>query len=117
MESLEASCRLFLIDEDTSATNFMVRDALMQQVISKKKEPITPFLDRARDLYDKAGVSTILVVGSCGSYFYIADTVLQMDSYRALDITDQVAEVLKSAGPERSTRTVSPFPPSGGSAR
>lgn len=100
VESLEASCRLFLIDEDTSATNFMVRDALMQQVISKKKEPITPFLDRARDLYDKAGVSTILVVGSCGSYFYIADTVLQMDSYRALDITDQVAEVLKSRGPE-----------------
>ena len=100
VESLEASCRLFLIDEDTSATNFMVRDALMQQVISKKKEPITPFLDRARDLYDRAGVSTILVVGSCGSYFYIADTVLQMDSYRALDITDQVAEVLKTRKPE-----------------
>lgn len=100
VESLEASCRLFLIDEDTSATNFMVRDALMQQVISKNKEPITPFLDRARDLYDKAGVSTILVVGSCGSYFYIADTVLQMDSYRALDITDRVADVLKRRGTE-----------------
>ena len=94
VESLEAGSRLFLIDEDTSATNFMVRDALMQRVVAKKKEPITPFLERARDLYEKAGISTILVVGSCGSYFYIADTVLQMDCYRALDITEKVREIL-----------------------
>lgn len=100
VESMEAGSRLFLIDEDTSATNFMVRDALMQQVVSKNKEPITPFLERARDLYEKAGISTILVIGSCGSYFYIADTVLQMDSYHALDITKQVAEILKSHGQE-----------------
>ncbi len=99
VESLEAGSRLFLIDEDTSATNFMVRDALMEQVVSKKHEPITPFLERARDLYEKAGVSTILVVGSCGSYFYIADTVLQMDSYRTVDITAHVAKILESHGP------------------
>lgn len=100
VESMEAKSRLFLIDEDTSATNFMVRDALMQQVVSKNKEPITPFLERARDLYEKAGISTVLVIGSCGSYFYIADTVLQMDSYRALDITKQVADILKERGQE-----------------
>lgn len=100
VESMEAKSSLFLIDEDTSATNFMVRDALMQQVVSKNKEPITPFLERARDLYEKAGISTILVIGSCGSYFYIADTVLQMDSYRALDITGQVADILKARGQE-----------------
>lgn len=100
VEGLEAGSRLFLIDEDTSATNFMVRDALMQRVVAKNKEPITPFLERARDLYEKAGVSTILVVGSCGSYFYIADTVLQMDCYRALDITAAVADILKERGPE-----------------
>ena len=100
IESLEAGSRLFLIDEDTSATNFMVRDALMQQVVAKNKEPITPFLERARDLYEKAGISTILVVGSCGSYFYIADTVLQMDCYRTLDITSAVADILRARGPE-----------------
>ncbi len=100
VESMEADSRLFLIDEDTSATNFMVRDALMQQVVSKNKEPITPFLERARDLYEKAGISTILVIGSCGSYFYIADTVLQMDNYHALDITKQVAEILEKRGQE-----------------
>lgn len=100
VESMEAGSKLFLIDEDTSATNFMVRDELMQLVISKDKEPITPFLERARDLYEKAGISTILVIGSCGSYFYIADTVLQMDSYHALDITEQVQEVLKQRSPE-----------------
>ncbi len=92
VEGIEAGSRLFLIDEDTSATNFMVRDALMEEVVSKNHEPITPFLERARDLYEKAGISTILVVGSCGSYFYVADTVLQMDGYRAFDITDNFLE-------------------------
>lgn len=101
VEGIEAGSQLFLIDEDTSATNFMVRDALMEEVVSKNHEPITPFLERARDLYEKAGISTILVVGSCGSYFYVADTVLQMDGYRAFDITDNVTQVLKKHGEHR----------------
>ena len=61
----------------------MVRDELMQRVISREEEPIVPFLDRVRDLYEKAGISTILVIGSSGSYFREADLVLQMDRYRA----------------------------------
>ncbi len=79
MESIEAGAGLFLIDEDTSATNFMVRDDFMQQVISREKEPITPFLERAGELYEKAGVSTILVAGRSGAFFYIADRIIQMD--------------------------------------
>ncbi|MCD8197241.1 MAG: ABC-ATPase domain-containing protein [Lachnospiraceae bacterium] len=90
IENIEAGSRLFLIDEDTSATNFMLRDDFMQQVISREKEPITPFLERARDLYEKAGISTILVAGSSGAFFYIADKILQMDCYRPVDITDRV---------------------------
>lgn len=95
IESMEAGSSLFFIDEDTSATNFMVRDSLMQKVIGRSKEPITPFLERARDLYEKAGISTILVAGSSGAFFHIADTVLQMDSYKALDITASVKELCK----------------------
>ena len=93
VEAIEAGAELLLIDEDTSATNFMVRDDLMQQVISREKEPITPFLERARDLYEKAGISTILVAGSSGAFFYIADRIIQMDCYRPVDITKQVKEV------------------------
>ncbi len=93
IEGIEAGSKLFLIDEDTSATNFMVRDEFMQQVISREKEPITPFLERARELYEKAGVSTILVAGSSGAFFYIADTILQMDCYHPLDITSQVKKL------------------------
>ncbi|MCI8372112.1 MAG: ABC-ATPase domain-containing protein [Lachnospiraceae bacterium] len=96
MEGIEAESQLLLIDEDTSATNFMVRDELMQRVIARDKEPITPFLERARDLYEQANISTILVVGSCGSYFYIADTILQMDNYRPLDITSEVKQVIQN---------------------
>lgn len=90
VEGIEAGTRLFLIDEDTSATNFMVRDEFMQQVISRDKEPITPFLERAVELYEKGGISTILVAGSSGAFFYIADHILMMDCYRPVDITERV---------------------------
>ena len=96
VEGLEAGSKLLLIDEDTSATNFMVRDELMQRVVAREKEPITPFLERASDLYTQAGISTILVVGSCGSYFYIADKIIQMDSYQAVDITDETKKILEN---------------------
>lgn len=87
VEAAEAGARLLLIDEDTSATNFMVRDALMQQVIAPEKEPITPFIDRARLLYEEEGISTILALGSSGAWFVPADCILQMDAYRPVDIT------------------------------
>ena len=90
IESIEAGARAFLIDEDTSATNFMLRDDLMQRIVSRDKEPITPFIERARDLYKQAGISTVLVAGSSGAYFFIADTIIQMDAYRPFDITEMV---------------------------
>ena len=93
VESMEAGTRLLLIDEDTSATNFMVRDALMQRVISREKEPITPFIERMRALYEQAGISTILVAGSSGAFFYEADRVIQMDRYHVVDITEKVRTI------------------------
>lgn len=71
VEAVNAGAKALLIDEDTSATNFMVRDELMQSVIAKDKEPITPFIDQARNLYKNQGVSVILVAGSSGAYFHI----------------------------------------------
>lgn len=87
IEALESGTSLLLIDEDTSATNFMVRDELMQRVVHRNQEPITPFIERARYLFEEYGVSTILVAGSSGSYFHIADCILQMEQYRPKDIT------------------------------
>lgn len=98
IEGWEAGSRAFLIDEDTSATNFMLRDELMQQIISRDKEPITPFIERARDLFRKAGISTVMVAGSSGAYFYIADTIIQMDCYRPFDITDRTKEACARFG-------------------
>ena len=96
VEGIEAGSHVFLIDEDTSATNFMVRDELMQQVISRKKEPITPFLERVKELYEKASISTILVAGSSGAYFHAADTIIQMDCYRPIDITEKAKNICKT---------------------
>lgn len=95
VEGMESGSHLFLLDEDTSATNFMVRDAFMQRVISRDKEPITPFLERARDLYTHCGISTILVAGSSGAFFHIADTVIQMDHYKPVDITETAQKLCK----------------------
>ena len=88
IESMEAGTQVFLIDEDTSATNFMVRDELMQQVIHRDMEPITPFIERVRDLYQEDGISTVLVAGSSGAYFQIADQIIQMDKYVPREITE-----------------------------
>ena len=87
IESIESGTKLFLIDEDTSATNFMIRDSVMQQLVSKDKEPITPFIDVARSLYKQKGISTILVAGSSGDFFDIADLVIQMDNYEPYEVT------------------------------
>ncbi|MBI5166191.1 MAG: ABC-ATPase domain-containing protein [candidate division NC10 bacterium] len=96
MEALEVGARLLLIDEDTSATNFMIRDERMQELVSKDKEPITPFMDKARQLFHDHGVSTILVMGGSGDYFEIADTVILMEEYHPRHVTRQVREILKA---------------------
>ena len=96
VEGIEAGTSLLLIDEDTSATNFMIRDELMQRVIHRDMEPITPFIERIRELYDGYGISTVIVAGSSGSYFHIADTIIQMDRYVPKDITDYAKKEAES---------------------
>ncbi len=96
MEGMESGSSLFLIDEDTSATNFMIRDELMQKVICRQEEPITPFIERAKSMYDDLGISSIIVAGSSGSFFQIADTIIQMREYIPYDITDKAKEAAKS---------------------
>ena len=87
IESMEAGAKTLLIDEDTSATNFMIRDELMQRVIHRDMEPITPFIDRMREMYEEYGISTVIVAGSSGAYFHIADHIVQMDRYIPREIT------------------------------
>lgn len=96
MEAVESGSKLLLIDEDTSATNFMIRDELMQKVICREEEPITPFIERCRSMYDDLGVSSIIVAGSSGSFFGIADTIIQMKEYVPYDITERAREVAAS---------------------
>jgi len=92
-EALEAGADSLLVDEDTSATNFMIRDERMQALVAKANEPITPFVDRIRQLRDRLGVSTVLVMGGSGDYFDCADTVIQMQDYIPMDVTDKAREI------------------------
>ncbi|HOO77328.1 MAG TPA: ABC-ATPase domain-containing protein [bacterium] len=93
VEALEAGAQVLLVDEDTSATNFMIRDERMQALVASEKEPITPFLDRVRQLYLERGVSTVLVMGGSGDYFDVADTVIMMDEYRPRDRTAEAKRI------------------------
>ncbi len=103
MESLEMGCSCLLIDEDTSATNFMIRDARMQALVSKGKEPITPFIDKVRQLYEEKNVSTILVLGGSGDYFDAADHVILMDHYLPYDVTAEAKRIAREHALGRQT--------------
>jgi predicted ABC-class ATPase len=93
IEALEVGARVLLLDEDTCATNLMIRDARMQSLVEKSGEPITPFIDRVRQLADERGVSSILVLGGSGDYFDVADTVIRMDTYLPRDVTAQAQAI------------------------
>ena len=105
VEALEAGSRLLLLDEDTSATNLMIRDARMQALVAREAEPIVPLVDRVRHLHEEHGVSTVLVMGGSGDYFEAADTVVRMESYRAADATTEAREVARSLPNRRQAET------------
>ena len=90
-EAVEIGTSLLLVDEDTSATNFMIRDERMRELV--RKEPISPFIDLVRPLHDSLGVSTVVVVGGVGDYLDVADHVILMEDYKPRDATNRAREV------------------------
>ncbi len=99
IEALECGTQLLLIDEDTSATNFMIRDKRMQALVADDKEPITPLIHRVRDLYEQQGVSSVIVMGGSGDYFDVADTVIMLDAYQPHDVTAQARALARPVTP------------------
>ncbi|MFW1504605.1 P-loop domain-containing protein [Vibrio parahaemolyticus] len=93
-ESIEAGATSLLIDEDTSATNFMIRDERMQALVAKGDEPITPLVDRIGQLRDELDISTIIVMGGSGDYLDVANTVIQMHDYQVVDVTEKAKQVI-----------------------
>ncbi len=111
VEALEAGARLLLLDEDTSATNLLLRDARMQALVARRSEPITPLLDRIRALRDDRGVSAVLVMGGSGDYLDVADTVIRMDGYRARDVTAEARRVARTFPLRRTPEPPAPWAP------
>lgn len=109
LEAVEAGATTLLLDEDTSATNFMVRDARMQALVHKEHEPITPFVDRVRELYEQQGVSTVLVMGGCGDYFDVADTVIMMQDYQPVDVTERAQRIAREFQTQRTIERTAPL--------
>ncbi|MEZ8312086.1 P-loop domain-containing protein [Vibrio splendidus] len=101
-ESIEAGVQTLLIDEDTSATNFMIRDERMQALVSKGAEPITPLVDRIGQLREEMDISTIVVMGGSGDYLDVADTVIQMHDYQAVDVTAKAQDVIAQHPTQRT---------------
>jgi predicted ABC-class ATPase len=101
VEALEMGADALLLDEDTSATNFMIRDLSMQRLIAGDQEPITPFIDKVRQLHTDRGVSTVLVMGGSGDYFSVADHVIRMADYQPLDVTQEAKQVAETSRERR----------------
>ncbi|MGL4828007.1 MAG: P-loop domain-containing protein [Vibrio sp.] len=108
-ESIEAGVTTLLIDEDTSATNFMIRDERMQALVSKGEEPITPLVDRIGQLRDEFGISTLVVMGGSGDYLDVADTVIQMHDYQPLNVTEKAREVIAQHPTQRRNECETPL--------
>lgn len=108
VEAVDSGATTLLIDEDTSATNFMIRDDRMRTLVPAAKEPITPLVDRARSLHDDLGVSTVLVAGGSGMFIDVADTVIMLDGYRPVDVTARAAELAEPAGRTEPMRRPAP---------
>ena len=109
LEAIEVNAKVLLLDEDTCATNFMVRDARMQALVHKVHEPITPFIDRIRELSDKFGVSTVLVMGGCGDYFDVADTVLMMQEFQPVTVTAEAHRIAVEQKTQRRREVAMPL--------
>lgn len=109
VEAVEAGAGVLLVDEDTTATNLMIRDARMQELVAKDREPLTPFVDLVRPLHRDRGVSTVLVMGGSGDYLDVAGRVLMMDAFRPHDVTERAAEL--AAAPTDRHREAESFPP------
>ena len=112
MEALEAGASALLVDEDTAATNFMIRDRRMQTLVPREREPITPFIDRVRELWEGRSVSSVLVLGGSGDYLDVADTVIAMTDYRPEDVGERAAEVARDLPTGRIAEAPEPFPES-----
>ena len=105
VEAMEAGSRLLLMDEDSLATNLMIRDARMQALVARDAEPIVALLDRVRELYEMHGVSTILVMGGSGDYFEAADTVIQLLDYRPREVTTEARRIAAQLPTRRAGET------------
>lgn len=99
MEAINSGCKLLLIDEDRSATNFMIQDNKMRSLI--KHEPITPFTERVRELFDYVGVSSILVIGGSGEFLAVADQIILMDKFVPKNITNSAKKLCKNEHPHQ----------------
>ncbi len=111
VEALEAGARVLLVDEDTAATNFMIRDRRMQALVPAEAEPITPFVDRIRELADGEGVSSVLVLGGSGDYLDVAETVILMRDYRPHDATSAARRVAEEHPTGRRHEARAPLAP------
>jgi predicted ABC-class ATPase len=108
-EAIEVGTSLLLVDEDTSATNFMIRDERMRELV--RREPISPFIDLVRPLHRSLGVSTVVVVGGVGDYLDVADRVILLEDYAPSDATPRSREVTRKFPPRAPLAERDVLPP------
>ena len=105
LEAMEAGSRAFLIDEDSSAVNFLIRDVRVRKLLGDDREPLIPLTDRIREI-SAQGYSFILVAGACGDYLDLADNIVIMANYKAecaKNVSGVIASEAKQSTPAASS--------------
>lgn len=110
-EAMEVGADVLLVDEDTAATNLLVRDARMQRLVARGDEPITVLLDRVRELRDRFATSLVLVMGGAGDYLDVADTVLRLTAYRVEEVTSEARRIAEGLPTDRRPEAPEPMAP------
>ena len=93
IESIEIGAAAMLLDEDTCASNFLIRDSRMRSLVAH--EPITPFIYRVNSLYGQLGISTIVVIGGAGDWFDVQDHTVMLDNYVMSDVSARARSISK----------------------
>lgn len=85
IEAINGNSRLILIEEDSSATNFLIKDEIMREIINA--DASIPFTDRIKDI-EKIGLSVILVTGATSKFLEYSNQIIKFEKYICYDVNN-----------------------------
>jgi len=84
IEAIELGVEVILIDEDTSATNLLYKDEIMERLV--RKDPIRQLCYQVRDIIEKTGTSFVIISGASSVFLPLADKIFLVENYEPREV-------------------------------